>query len=468
MLFRGVVLGPTEPPQDVRIVGERVVEVGALRAESGELVREGGALLPGWVDGHVHLASWAASLDRLDVSGARSAHKAAELVRDHPDALSGFGFRDALWPDRPHKDLLEQVMPGRPVALLSADVHTLWLSPAMLHELGVDHETGVVRDEAGLALMAEIDRRRPLAESDEAVQRATRLLAERGVTGVLDFEYADGRADWLRRLDSAPPSVRVCVAAWSPWLEQATERTGEQIRGLLFQGPLKVMVDGSLNTRTAACHDPYPDPSDGTGRLFFEVGELAELMQRAWDKNISTAAHAIGDRAASVVLEAFERVGCAGRIEHAQQVRPQDLARMARPGLVVSVQPQHAMDDRDVADVHWPDRQSLAYAYGSLHRAGAQLQLGSDAPVAIPDPRSAMSDAVLRSDDGRPPWMPDEALPLDVALCAASGGRTRVEIGDVADLVHTEAQPLLVGAADLRHLPVLTTVLNGVITHRVD
>lgn len=470
MLIVATRLGPGEPPQDVRVRDGLIAEItpaGELRAGPGEEVREGGALLPGFVDGHLHLATWADALVRLDVSAARSAVEVAELVRIAPGAASGaFGFRDALWPDRPHKDLL----PDWPVSVLSADMHTLWLSPAMLAVLGVEHPTGVFRDEVALLLMARVDALRPVADADAAVQEATRVLASRGVTSVLDFEYADGRTDWLRRVQTADPLVRVSVATWREHLEMAQERTGEHLQGheRLRQGPLKVMMDGSLNTRTAACHDAYPDPEDGHGQLFFDADELAELMNRAWAKGISTATHAIGDRAMSVALDGFERVGCPGRIEHAQQVHPRDLTRLRRPGLVVSVQPQHAMADRDVVDHHWPDRESVAFGYASLRRAGGQLQFGSDAPVSLPEPLAAISDAVTRSDDHRPPWIPDESLPLEVALRAACGGHSRLELGEVADAVHLHDHPLDIGLRDLREVPVLTTILGGVITHRSD
>ncbi len=453
MLFPRVTLRPGAPLVGVRVVGDRVTEIGELRPAPGEEVLDApGSLLPGFVDAHVHLGLWSRTLGRVDLSGARSAVEAAALVPRGVDRA--YGFRDALWPDVPHKRLLEAVHPGVELALVSGDVHTLWLSPALLDRLGLDHPTGVLRDQEGIAVLAGLDAETAVERDDAAVLAATVLLASRGVTGVVDLEYGDGRTAWLRR---GRPDVRVAVGTWLPWLEQTREATGEQLAELVHAGPLKLMVDGSLNTRTASCHDPYPDGSHGL--LLIEPGDVEAAMRRAQRRGLTTAAHAIGDRAVQVVLDAFTATGASGRVEHAQQVRPVDLARFPALGVVASVQPQHALDDRDVADVHWTGHQALAFPYGSLHRAGASLRLGSDAPVSEPEPLGAVAAAVLRTDDERAPWHPEQALPLDVALQAACGGRGPLQVGDIADLVLLAEHPM--DSADVRHLPVLATVTGG-------
>ncbi|MCW2622562.1 MAG: Exoenzyme regulatory protein AepA precursor [Frankiales bacterium] len=470
MLLRRVRLGPGGQECDVRLVGGCVTEVGDLVPATGEEVAdERGVLLPGFVDSHLHLTQWASARQRVDVSGAASAREAVDLlVRTPGDVVTGQAFRSALWDEPPHKDLLEEWMPGRRVLLLSSDLHCLWLSPAMLDAVGLDSEDGLLRDESALRLLSELDTGRPVGEVDAAVAAAMRELLARGITGITDFEYADNRRDWLRRAAAAPLPVRVTTTTWLPWLDEAVARaepTGTPLAPRLDTGPLKLMVDGSLNTRTAHCHDAYPgrDPQapDAHGNLLLAPEELAGHMARAWSAGIETAAHAIGDRAATVVLDAFERVGGRGRIEHAQQLRPADVARLARPGLLASVQPQHAMADREVADRWWPDRESAAFPYGSLHRAGAVLRFGSDAPVSPPDPWAAIADAVWRTDDERPPWHVEQALPVAVALRAACGGRAGVRVGDRADLVLVAEHPAHCSNADLRVIPVLATYVEG-------
>ena len=138
---------------------------------------------------------------------------------------------------------------------------------------------------------------------------------------------------------------------------------------------------------------------------------------------------------------------------------------MSRAGLVASVQPQHAVTDRDVADALWAGRRSIAFPYGSLHTHGVELQFGSDAPVSPPDPRAAIADAVWRTDDDRPSWTASEAVPLDVALRAACGGRGNVAVGDVADLVVLAEDPRRLGNRDLRDVPIVATVCDGRTTY---
>jgi predicted amidohydrolase YtcJ len=174
--------------------------------------------------------------------------------------------------------------------------------------------------------------------------------------------------------------------------------------------------------------------------------------------------HAIGDRALTSALDAFTVTGAVGSIEHAQLVRHADLPRFARLGVVASVQPQHALDDRDLIEAHWPQQTSIAYPLASLRDAGAQLRFGSDAPVAPLDPWHAISAAVARTDDDRAPWHPAERVTAAQALEASV--RTSLRPGEVADIVLCGADPLSTEGAALRHMPVVATLLGGRITHR--
>ena len=180
--------------------------------------------------------------------------------------------------------------------------------------------------------------------------------------------------------------------------------------------------------------------------------------------------HAIGDRATGLALDGFAAAGCTGRIEHAQQVRDEDLPRFAELGVVASVQPRHALDDRDAADQHWAGRP------GGRSRTGrwptpAQSWCSGPMPRSrrwTPGTRIASADH--RSLDGRAPWHPEQHLDLDVALAAASGSRRAVRVGDTADLVVVAEPPAAVlarnGADGLRATEVLGTLVAGRWTHR--
>jgi predicted amidohydrolase YtcJ len=130
-------------------------------------------------------------------------------------------------------------------------------------------------------------------------------------------------------------------------------------------------------------------------------------------------------------------------------------------GVRASVQPEHAMDDRDVADHYWAGRTGRAFAYRALWEAGAELALGSDAPVAPLDPWVTISAAVSRSRDGREPWHPEQALPIEVALAASANRVTELAVGGPADLVVTELNPVEATGEQLRAMPVFATMVAG-------
>lgn len=441
----------------------------------------GRVLIPGLWDNHVHANQWAMAARRLDVQSATSAAETAVLVGDRLAAgrpaggpLVGFGFRDGLWPDAPSRQLLDQVSGGHPVILISADLHCCWLNSAALAEHGhPGHPTGLLREEDCFAVTRALD---TVADDvlDGWVSEAAEAAAARGVVGVIDMEMAWNRDPWQRRIAAGSRSLRVEFGIYSQHLERAIAeglRTGHEVantEGLLAVGPYKVITDGSLNTRTAYCFAEYPG-MEGTrharGLLTVPPDELVPLMRRASGNGLRPAVHAIGDHANRLALDAFEIVGCTGSIEHAQLLTDQDLSRFAALGVTASVQPEHAMDDRDVTDVYWPGRTGLAFALASLVRTGATLSFGSDAPVAPLDPWLTMAAAVSRSRDGREPWHPEQVVSREVALAASTRGRVRVAVGEVADLVVVDEDPLTTSADGLRRMPVAATMLGGRFTH---
>lgn len=444
---------------------------------------DGRIVLRGLRDAHVHMAQWALARRRLDVSGASSAGEAAALVaarlHDQPlapgEPLIGFGFRDGLWPDAPSASLLDDALraagvPDVPVVLVSGDLHCAWLSSAALARHGVvGHPTGVLREREWFAISEAVSAA-PAPVLDGWVDEAVRAAAARGVVAVVDFELADNLAAWRRRIGAGTDALRVAAGTWPEYLDRAVAEglaTGDVVAGtggLLTMGPLKVISDGSLNTRTAYCHQAYPG-LEGTatahGVLAVGPAELVPLMAKATRHGLACAIHAIGDRAVALALDAFAATGARGSVEHAQLLAPEDLARFGALGIVASVQPEHALDDRDVADRHWAGRTDRAFAYADLRAAGATVVLGSDAPVAPLDPWFAIAAAVHRTRDGREPWHPEQALPLDVALAASTGGRAEVAVGDVADLAIVDVDPFEADAATLRAMPVSGTLLGG-------
>nr|WP_277207308.1 amidohydrolase [Isoptericola croceus] len=468
-----------------------VVPAGAAPSSSSTTTRQavdldGRVLVPGLWDAHTHLTQWALVRHRLDVSEATSPAHAAALVRarvhgattptPQGQPLVGYGFRWAGWDTEPTAAALDEAVGDVPVILLSGDLHSAWASTAGLRYLGIHHHpTGLLREEEWMAASPRIVTVDDDV-ADELVVDAARAAAERGVVGIVDFELADNLTDWRRRLARGWGGLRVRAGVWEQYLGEVLEAgladddpLDGAAGGLVTQGPLKVISDGSLNTLTAFCFDAYAGATgeDAHGILNIATDQLAPLMSRAHEAGLRCAIHAIGDHANALALDAFAAAGARGSIEHAQLLRADDVARFAALGVTASVQPEHAMDDRDIAEDLWPDRTARAFPLADLRRAGVPLALGSDAPVARLDPWVAVAAAVTRSRDGREPWHPEQSLDLRTALEASVDRRSLdLDVGGPADLAVVDVDPFAVDPDGLREMPVAGTLVAGQWTHR--
>jgi predicted amidohydrolase YtcJ len=435
-------------------------------------------VIPGLWDNHVHFSQWAMVQQRLDLSGAQSAAETAALVAAVPGLadgaidgpLVGFGFRDGLWPDAPSPATLDAVSGRTPVALVSADLHAVWLNTAALELYGhAGHPTGLLQEDDAFEVTRRIN---TIADAtlDSWAMAAGEKAAERGVVGLIDLEMQWNLETWTRRTATGFRSQRVEFGIYTQHLDRAIDmglRTGKAINDLVTVGMYKVLTDGSLNTRTAYCHDEYPGlegQENSRGLLMVPPERLIPLMRKAAEAGIEPDVHAIGDRANTLALDAFEALGIGGRIEHAQLLSECDFHRFGDLGVVASVQPEHAMDDRDVAERYWEGKTGRTFALKSLLDAGAELSLGSDAPVAPLDPWVTIAAAVGRARDGRDAWHPEQAISVDAALAAST--RNRVAVGEVADLTVVERDPFTSTPDDLRSMPVAVTMLGGRFTHR--
>lgn len=484
---------PAEPV-DVLVRGSVVERIEPRLPTAGAddvVAGQGRWLIPGLWDAHVHVGQWAATRDRLDLRTADSPADAVRRVADHlqglarraaqpPPLVIGYGHRTARWEASPTVAQLDAATGPVPVVLVSGDAHHGWLNSAALQRVGLAPRDGVVLETQWYPIM---DRLSELAggqrDSDDAVRAAMAEAAARGIVGVVDLEFHGTLDDWPRRVAAGLDSWRVRAGVYPEDLDRpirAGLRTGMPIdgcHGLVTMGGLKLITDGSLNTRTAYCDEPFADSEDlekPCGMRNFTVEEMQELMARAQHCGLHCQVHAIGDAAVADALDAYEQTGARGTIEHAQLVRLADLPRMARLGIVASVQPAHLVDDRDVTDRLWPDRTGRCFAFRSMVDSGVPLRFGSDAPVSPLDPWLAMAAAVHRGQDGASPWHPEQALTAAQALAASTDGAGTVGVGSTADLVLLDADPLTAGtsqdqAALLRGMSVALTMVAGRITH---
>lgn len=468
---------------DVHLRGGVIADIapaGALPRRGRVLDGSGAWLLPGLWDHHVHVVQWALSARREPLGGAQSAAEAAAIMSRAPvlpdGRRVGAGFRDALWPDHPSLAMLDAATGEVPTYLVNADVHSVWLNTAALRREGIEPDDfGILRE----APAFEISRRLNAVDakvSDPLVSRMAEAAASRGVVGLVDLDMAWNEDAWARRLAGGFDTLRIEFGIYPQHFNRAIDegmRTGDRVRGsasdLVHVGPLKVITDGSLGTRTAACSQPYPGDPHNHGLLTVDPEALSELMTRAAGGGLACAIHAIGDIANSHALDAFATTGAWGTIEHAQLVAHADIPRFGRLGVGASVQPEHAIEDRDLTDSIWAQQTAQPYPLRALADTDANLLFGSDAPVSPLDPWSAIAAAVFRTRDGREPWQRQQRVDATTALAASthrgSAEPARIEPGARADLVLCAADPLEASESELRGMGVAATLLGGRVTH---
>lgn len=333
------------------------------------------------------------------------------------------------------------------------------------------------------------------ADLDAALDAGIDRLLFEGVTAFLDawvtpaYHRAYLRAAAEGRL---PGAVRAALS-WdrSRGVEQVAEL--EEMRaesaGSYRAGTVKLMLDGVVESFTASLHHPHVDGNGGVtdneGIDLIDPAELGEIVAVLDRAGFQCHVHAIGDAAVTHALDAFSRArsenGWADRrhtISHLQVVDPADIPRFHRLGVVAAVQRAWACLDDAMTRLTIPflgaERAGWQYPFGSLHRSGAILAVGSDWPVSTPSVCEALGVATTRrpvQDPGADALLLQEALSLPVAIAAATAGsayaahlgllRGTLSPGSVADLVVLDRDPFEIG--EVGGVSVDLTVVGGVV-----
>ena len=478
-------------PVDVLVTDGTVTAVGeSLERPDGlrEVQADGRWVIPGLWDQHVHLAQWTLSSGRLNLGGARSPEAAlamvAERVAEYPDLpVIGWGHRSAGWDRDVTVHELDAVTGETPVVLISGDGHHAWLNTVALLFLAMPVRDSVVREAEWFAAYPRLA---SLVGNDgtspEAYRRTLDHAASMGVAGLVDFEFSGGAAEWAERWVEGCDVLRVRMATYAEGLDPVLAhglRSGDPLRldllgagpvdPRLTMGPLKIISDGSLNTRTAWCCEPYGDAHRleyPSGQPNLSGAELRDLLRTAHAAGLEVATHAIGDAAVAEALASYAETGARGSIEHAQMVNRADVREMARLGIRASVQPAHLLDDRDLTERIWGERSERCFAFRWMLEDGVRLAMGSDAPVSPLDPWLAMAAAVHRSGDEREAWHGEHALTPQEVLSASVDDQPTVRAGSRGDLVLLDADPLPHGSAEeqarqLRDMQVAATWVAG-------
>ncbi len=513
-IYTGRPLAPSV--EAVRIEDGRFAFAGALAdARSGARAREidlgGAAAFPGFTDCHVHLSAVGQSSMLLDLVGVESIAALQARLRTYAGerregAIFGRGWIETHWPEArfPTRADLDSVVADRPVFLERIDGHAAIVNGAALALAGIEANTpnppgGVIeRDASGAATGMLIDNAMALVQSRlpaptpamraEALARGARIYAERGWSGVHNMSTDAEELALFQRFggDGSLPlfaELYVTVEAAAALFERGpTTANYVRVRGI------KLYLDGALGSRGAALLSPYADAPGQSGLLLTTETDLRGLLSRMRGRGLQLALHAIGDRGNRMALDAIaDAFGDAEddlraarwRIEHAQVIGGEDIARFGEMGVIASMQPSHAISDLHFAPARLgPQRLAGAYAWRSLLDSGAVIAGGSDAPVEKGDPLIEFYAAVHRHDlsgFAGPDWRLDQAVSREQALAlftsaAAYAGfadheRGTIEVGKRADLSAFSVDLMQAEPQTIPTAAAVFTLSDGRVTH---
>jgi predicted amidohydrolase YtcJ len=502
--------------QAVAIVGDTIAALGDSAqlarsiGPSTRVISNGKAMVtPGFMDGHAHFLSGGFQLASVDLRDASSpaefiARLKAYAAKLRPgEWITGGDWDHERWPGSPLPDRrwIDSVTPDNPVFVNRLDGHMALANSAALRLARVARgtrdipggtivrraggdPTGVLKDEAQAPVLAVIPTP-SVGQSDAALKRAMIWAARKGVTAVADVSVPWYEVAALKRAHAAG-ILTTRVAVYVPlgdWRRMAdTVRADGVGDDWLRVAGVKGYVDGSLGSTTALFYQPYNDAPETSGLLVTPEDSLRAWIAGADSAGLQVAVHAIGERANGLLLDIYDSVGRAHgprdrrfRIEHAQHLRRADIPRLARSGVVASMQPYHLADDGRWAEKRiGPQRIKTTYAFRSLLDDGARLGFGSDWTVAPMDPLLGIYAAVTRRTlDGKNPngWVPEEKISVEEALRAYTSGnaygvfaestRGRLAPGYLADLVLLDQDLTAIPPEVIDRVGVRATVVGG-------
>lgn len=507
----------------VAIAGDRIALVGdsadAARrvGPNTQVLATKGMVAPGFADGHLHFVDGGFRLAAVDLRPAVSSEdfvrRLAAFAREKQPGewITGGEWDHERWPGAPlpRREWIDSVTPDNPVFVRRLDGHMGLANSAALRlakigratrdipggvivrDPGTGDPTGILKDGA-MAPVYGVMPAAAAAPRDAALRRAMQHAASRGVTTVnhVSVPWPDLGA-YLRARDGGTLTVR--VALYFPL--QDWRRVADTIaaigRGddLVWIAGVKGYVDGSVGSTTALFYRPYADDPSTSGVLVTPEDSLRRWVGAADSAGLQVVVHAIGERANGLVLDIYDSVARAHgardrrfRIEHAQHLRRADIDRIARTGVVASMQPYHVADDGRWAEKRLgPERIKTSYAFRSLLDRGAHLSFGSDWTVAPMDPILGIHAAVTRRTwDGKHPggWVPEEKITVGEALAAYTAGnayavfgegrRGRLAPGYQADLVLLDRDLTRIPPETIDQARIEATIMGGRVVYSAD
>jgi predicted amidohydrolase YtcJ len=524
---------PKQPwAEAVAIHGSKIVAVGdsatieRRRGIGTKVINAAGKLvLPGFVDCHVHFLKGSLGLGRANLAGAKDISEIQKRLRDyaaeHPgdDWILGRGWDYAMFGSEtlPDKKPLDELFPKRPVLLVGYDGHTAWvnskalalagitqhtpdpLNGIIVHDKQTGEPTGILK-EAAQSLVSNLVPEPTRAEKLLALRAGMRWANEHGITRVHsaggDFEILDLFDEMRRRGDL---SLRMYIAYFlnPPRLEpkdvDLIEAAHKKFRDdWIDAGAVKFIVDGVVESHTAAMLEPYSDDASQKGTPFWEPANYNAAVKELEKRGLQLFTHAIGDYGVRMALDAYEGAEEGNRnrdrrprIEHIETVTAADIPRFGKLGVIASMQPLHSYRDADTLDV-WArnagsDRASRAWAWKSISDTGGHLAFGSDWPVVTLNPWEGIQTAVTRQTaEGTPAggFVPEQRLTVEQAvdaytLSAAFAGRREktegsLEEGKQADLIIVSQNIFDINPRKIAGTKIVATIVGGRLVYQAE
>jgi len=500
----------------IAIAGNRVLAVGmdaemqALLTPKGEKVDlQGRTVVPGFTDAHLHFLTYCLSLKQIDLADvptlqgalARVATRAAETPAGH--WLRGFGWDHSLWQGGafPTRQDLDRVAPEHPVFLRRKCGHAGWANSCALELADITAETpdppggaidrdpdtgqptGILKERAN-GLISHLFQDPSIDEAVNAIKTAISTVHQLGIVGIHTMEGSTAFRVFQHLQGAGELELRVLMQIPDYNLDAAIQAGLQSGFGdeRLRIGGVKAAADGTLGAHTAHMLAPFDDEPDNLGIPVSTAEHLREFVDKASRAGFAAYVHAIGDRANREVLDAIQAARQTGqgahlrhRIEHVQLLHPDDVPRLAKLGVIASMQPIHATQDMLMADVFWGSRCAGAYAWRSLLNTGAVLAFSSDSPVEELDVIKGIHAAVTRRRANGLPgpdgWYPEQRLSVDEAVyaytagAAYAGGEEKIKgtlsPGKLADLVVLSQDIFSIDPMAILETKVLATMFDG-------
>ncbi len=522
----------------VAVRGGRIVRVGSdaeVRSLAGDATRvvdaAGGLIHPGFVDAHIHAAFAGVERMSIDLTPARDVEQTLELVRagaqrTNAEWITGGGWNHELFP-APTRQMLDEIVADRPIALSDAGHHTLWVNTKALELAGVDRYTAQPHNghiyldgngdptgylnETAAELVGRVI---PPATDDEiyaGLLNAQEYLWSLGVTGwheAILGDYngkADATAAYLRAIGDGALRSESSGALWiAPGLtveevpvlvERFVRLRAQNAAAGLDSSTAKAMIDGVPHGETAALLEPYCNHGDGfSGELHFAEDAIRAFVLQLDAAGFALHLHIMGDRGVRVALDAIERARIANgagprhHIAHLSIIAAEDAGRFGPLGITANIQGLWATPDPFLAEMIGVERVEHGYPFRSLADGGADLAMGSDWPVSPAQPWLAIHVAVNRWAPPMPgaevPRRPTGVLPpsldaehqsltLRQALSAYTDGSARlvlgrpgrIRVGERADLAVATVDPFDLPQDALVSVSTAVTVVSGEVVY---